>query len=1841
MSKRRMHRTSSPLSGTVSRRGALWSIVISLSMVLVVNAVKREDFKNCAQSGFCTRNRAYADLASASPGWLSPFRLVPDSLQLEDGILTGDLIYTSAPSSSSTESGDTVNAGYTLEVHLLDSDAVRVRMNERDPKRRRYDGLQKTVLIKPLVPSTQYEQLARDEEGFFTINYGSRRQNSARIRFAPFQIEFLVDGVSTVVLNEGGLLKMEAARTRSNQADTQARTPLERRLEQGMWTELFKDIVDTKPRGPESFGLDITFPEIEDVYGIPEHASSLSLNTTRGTDAQYSEPYRLYNLDVFEYEIDTPMALYGSIPFMLGHSKDKTAGVFWMNAAETWIDIEKIESTSGSDRRTTRTHWFSEAGVLDLFVFLGPTHRDIFRQYSSLVGATALPQSFSIGYHQCRWNYVSQKDVAEVDAGFETNDIPYDVLWLDIEHTNGKRYFTWDSEHFSDPIDMQVHLGSKGRKMVTIIDPHIKMDKEYHISKEATDKSLFVMNNYMSPFDGWCWPGSSQWVDFENPRAKDWWASQFSYDRYLGSTSNLFTWNDMNEPSVFTGPEITLPKDAMHYNKVEHRSIHNIYGAMFHAATAQGLTIRNETLQRPFVLSRAFFAGSQRYGSIWTGDNRASWDHFAVATPMLLTIGLAGLPFSGADVGGFFGDPEPELLTRWYQAGAFYPFFRAHAHLDSKRREPWLFGEPYTSQIRAAIRMRYTLLPLWYTLFQEASTDGVPIIRPMFFEFPSDELTYRMEDQFMVGNALLVKPVTTAGATHSDVYFAGNERWFDFYDGQVKQGPGVQSVPSPAYKIPVYQRAGTIVPKRETPRRSSKEMENDPFTLVIALDSHGEASGRLYLDDGESFEYTRGDYFLREFKVERMVLTSRSLNSHESESEWSFIRRFSTLKIERIVFQGLSRPVSRAVVGGRAITVDSRHDVAGGQYVVAINRANLFIGQDWSVALLRANNLDSATHSPIPAKDTDPAIASQLLMDHIKIAKVNAVQLEKKQSTYIGTLHLTAHHLIFFHPKQEIWISYPTIHTVEKGLPTVHNAWPLHIRCHNFVFVALNFQSEKDVTDVYESIQKLTCIGSVEDLYAFFYTPSPAFSVSDGWQIYDPLLEYERMGVGSKNDQWRFSELNKSYTFSPTYPQLIVVPTKISDNVLQYAAKHRSKARIPALSYLHWNNMASITRSSQPMVGLKQNRSIQDEKLIEAIFMTNVPQSSSGNPIYGSTATNLIVDARPTANAVANTAVGAGTENMENYRNCKKVYSGIDNIHVMRDSLNKLVEALQEIDTKGTVSKAMLQKSGWLKHIGAVMDGAVMIVRNIHISSSHVLVHCSDGWDRTAQLTSVAQICLDPYYRTLRGFQVLVEKEWCSFGYKFMDRCGHLSNDKNFVALSATNSAANTFANVQNKFYNNKHIRETSPIFHQFLDCVFQTMHQNPKRFEFNEFFLTQLHYHVYSCQFGNFLFNCQKDRREYHATTKCASIWDFINSSKEEYLNKDYDQSLDKARGGDEGVLFPDTKAVKYWSELFGRTDEELNSPDDNPILSNPLNERPTPENLGFGSNYAESVSSMEADNAAESRMESDPLGIGSSMSAPQPRSSARINNMVRAGTPTGGGQVSDGEDSWQRSADNLASKFPAALSGAFGGGLVDSFNRLTMNVRDTWYASSAPSGPNNQYGEDSPFADMRAAGAGSQHRAVTLGRSNSNRNRGTVDREMSSISGAAPVSSQSHSTSSSPKHSLADLTLESEYGQDRDPLRSGGAGGVFRSSPSGSTHSSSRSAANSRQQQPPPNSSPKEAIGRSTPRVSSPDLTTTLPSSDSAVSRGITMIEVPVVSVPEPPREPAKELPHPLFVE
>jgi alpha 1,3-glucosidase len=253
----------------------------------------------------------------------------------------------------------------------------------------------------------------------------------------------------------------------------------------GFWEESFGGHQDTKPNGPASVGMDVSFPGSNHLYGLPEHASSMVLKTTKGVNSHYNEPYRMYTLDVYEYELDEPMALYGGIPIILSHSTSSTVGAFWFNPSETFIDIENAGNAS-------RTHWISESGIVDIMLLPGPGPKDVLHQFTQLVGTQDLPPMFSLGYHQCRWNYKDEKDVAQVHAKFEDLNFPYDVLWLDIEHTDGKRYFTWDKHLFPEPAKMQENLSRQGRKMVTIVDPHMKRDDSYYIHREATQKGLYV-----------------------------------------------------------------------------------------------------------------------------------------------------------------------------------------------------------------------------------------------------------------------------------------------------------------------------------------------------------------------------------------------------------------------------------------------------------------------------------------------------------------------------------------------------------------------------------------------------------------------------------------------------------------------------------------------------------------------------------------------------------------------------------------------------------------------------------------------------------------------------------------------------------------------------------------------------------------------------------------------------------------------------------------------------------------------------------------------------------------------------------------------------------------------------------------------------------------------------------------------------------------------------------------------------------------------------------------------------------------------------------------------------
>lgn len=661
------------------------------------------------------------------------------------------------------------------------------------------------------------------------------------------------------------------------------------------------EAADPESQSPRSrdWSVDVRFTGVEGLYGIPEHAVDMQLRPTRSHAPSVAdqEPYRLFNADVFEYDINNPVGLYGSIPFLFGASAEGAVGAFVNNPAQMFVDIMEHEDMD----RVWDSQFISEAGPIDIFLFAAPSVKQLLQQYAYLTGTAPLPQKFALGYHQCRWNYKDEADVRMVNDKYNEYDIPMDVVWLDIEHTHEKRYFTWDKLLFPDPAALQRELASSGRKMVTISDPHIKRSDDYHVHREATDRGYYVKNAQGGVYEGHCWPGSSSWLDFFNPEVREWYGGLFAFDRYEHSTPSLYTWIDMNEPSVFTGPEISMPKDAQHYGGLAHVDVHNMYGFYHAMATYRGLLRRSGGNDRPFILTRSFFAGSQRYAAVWTGDNTANWEHLAASMPMLLTLGLSGYPFVGADVGGFFGNPDSELFLRWNEAAAWQPFYRGHAHLESKRREPWVFGDDVAYRMREIVALRYSFLPYWYSCFYEHTMTGSPVMRPLFVEFPEDVRTYGLQDQFMVGSAIMVKPVVAPKAQETSMYLPAGSHWFDLRDGRAylaaletpfssmaggaarrqQQHGRVVTLPSPIGNMPVLQRAGTVVPRQMRLRRSTVAMAADPLTLSVAVDNErgSLASGFVYIDDGQSFNYlpSRGSrYLLRVFEYRDGVLSCRA-----------------------------------------------------------------------------------------------------------------------------------------------------------------------------------------------------------------------------------------------------------------------------------------------------------------------------------------------------------------------------------------------------------------------------------------------------------------------------------------------------------------------------------------------------------------------------------------------------------------------------------------------------------------------------------------------------------------------------------------------------------------------------------------------------------------------------------------------------------------------------------------------------------------------------------------------------------------------------------------------------
>lgn len=557
--------------------------------------------------------------------------------------------------------------------------------------------------------------------------------------------------------------------------------------------------------------------------------------------------YVNWNTDNPQPHGETFDRLYKSIPFFIGIKDKKSFGIFFDNHFETHFDM---------GRDNSKYYYFSAVdGNLDYYFIYGPEVKKVVEGYTFITGKTPLPQKWTLGYQQCRWSYGSYERVMEIAHNFRENDIPCDTIYLDIDYMDGYRVFTWDNKKFAKPEEMIKELNSMGFKVVTIIDPGVKVDKEYEIYDKglkngyyATDKDGIVYTNEV-------WPGKSVYPDFLNSKTRAWWADN---QKIMMDSGVSGIWNDMNEPASFKGP---LPDDVMFDNdgiSVTHKEAHNVYGHFMAKATYEG--IKQYTNKRPFIVTRACYSGTQKYSTVWTGDNQSTWEHLRMSLPMLMNLGLSGMAFCGTDVGGFGHDCSSELLSRWVQVGTFTPLFRNHSAMGTRDQEPWAFDKETEEINKKYIKLRYQLMPYIYDTMYKTSKTGAPMIRPLLFNYQNDVNTYEINDEFLCGDNILVAPVVEQGAKARLVYLPEGNSWVDYWTKEEYKGGQYIIRQTPLDVCPIYIKQGSIIPNYEA-QNFVGEKQNDKLSVQLFLgQEEAESSYEHYVDDGESFEYRNGAY---------------------------------------------------------------------------------------------------------------------------------------------------------------------------------------------------------------------------------------------------------------------------------------------------------------------------------------------------------------------------------------------------------------------------------------------------------------------------------------------------------------------------------------------------------------------------------------------------------------------------------------------------------------------------------------------------------------------------------------------------------------------------------------------------------------------------------------------------------------------------------------------------------------------------------------------------------------------------------------------------------------------
>lgn len=661
--------------------------------------------------------------------------------------------------------------------------------------------------------------------------------------------------------------------------------------------------------GPWGFRVWKTMPEDEHYFGLGEKAGAFD---------RRNQAFTMWNTDTFGWQESTD-PLYKSIPFFLGLRRGKAYGLFLDN---TWRSSFEF----GKESRNAYS-FGADGGELDYFFFYGPHPKQVVEEFTGLTGRMPLPPRWTLGYQQCRYSYYPEARVREIARIFREKKIPADAIYLDIDYQDGNRPFTIDRQKFPNFEGMIADLGAQGFKVIAITDLHLKKETGYAPYDQGHAGDHFVKNPDGSEYVGMVWPGPSVFPDFTLSRSREWWGTL--YKDFVGMGVRGF-WNDMNEPAIFERDDKTMPLETRHRlddgRVLDHRAVHNVFGMLNARATYEGL-LRLRPQERPFVLTRAAYAGAWRYAATWTGDNSSSWNHYRLTVPTLLGLGISGYALVGNDVGGFWGSPEPDLLTRWIELGVFTPIFRNHTTKGTRDQEPWVHGPEHEAVRRRYIELRYRLLPYVYTVTEEASRTGVPIMRPLFLEYPEEEDFNKKSDyayQFLFGRDLLVAPKAYEFLDTYDVKLPAGD-WFDYWTGQRVAGGKVAPVTPPLDTLPVYVRAGAILPQQPVVQHTD-QVPDGP--LEVRVYPGQDCRGWLYLDDGKTFAYKRGDYL--------RVSYTCAVGADDVQVQLVPVGRYPPWwKQIEIEIYGSERAPREVLLGGKSIT-GWKHDEQSGRVTMVI-----------------------------------------------------------------------------------------------------------------------------------------------------------------------------------------------------------------------------------------------------------------------------------------------------------------------------------------------------------------------------------------------------------------------------------------------------------------------------------------------------------------------------------------------------------------------------------------------------------------------------------------------------------------------------------------------------------------------------------------------------------------------------------------------------------------------------------------------------------------------------------------------------------------------------------------